>query len=145
MHQASHVIAIPMLTLVLTVAGCGDGKDGGDPDAGTSDPGLRFSKSTPIMMNAPADDVDPDTDGFQVDVSVEPTAADASDYGPVIFRLDDVAQGEPVAWDDDVASIRLTLNVGEPGTKTLNILLATATRTDAEAAEAAWIITVRAH
>lgn len=138
---------------VLLVTACGDGDDyphdGGDAnDAGSVDAGagvgLRFVSGTPVIMHAPKDDADPSTPGFQVDVSVEPTVADASGYGPVKFVLNSKVQGDPIPLDNGKAGLRLTLSVGTKGSNTLNFISAGATRQGMKDADVAWVITVRA-
>lgn len=128
---------------MMGFAACGDGDEPNqDRDAGT-DSGLAFVKGTPLVV-VPSDDVDPDSEGLQIDVSVEPTAKNTDGYGPVTFTLNQEKQGAPVPWSEGVASVRLTLEVGEPKTKTLNFVSARATREGESEANVAWVFTVNA-
>lgn len=133
-----HRVALPALSLLLPIAACA-GRSASVADAGPPGPALAFvSLTSPVGCDA---DADLDTDGVQLDVTVELTDDDGSGFAQV--QLMNALNGASAtgSLEGGAASLRIDV-VASSAPASDNPLSITSTNESGRLLEASAVVTV---
>ncbi len=129
------VVALSLLALLAACAG----RSASVADAGPPGPALGFvALASPVGCDA---DADLDTDGLQLDVTVELTDDDGSGFTQVLVANAANGATASAGLDSGAASVRVEV-VASAAPATDNALTATSTNVDGRVIQAAAVVTV---